>query len=31
MWEDGFNVTDYDKVDNFIKENVNKMVDEYIK
>ncbi len=30
MWEVGVNVTDYDKVDNFIKENVTKMVDEYI-
>ena len=30
MWEIGVNVIDYDKVDNYIKENVTKMVDEYI-
>ena len=30
MWEIGVNVTDYDKVDQYIKENVIKMVDEYI-
>ena len=31
MWEIGVNVQDYDKVDNYIKENVTKMVEEYIK
>ena len=30
IWEIGVNVVDYDKVDNFIKDNITKMVDEYI-
>ena len=30
IWEIGVNVTYYDQVDNYIKENVIKMVDEYI-
>ena len=30
MWEIGVNIVDYDKVDNYIKNNVTKMVEEYI-
>ena len=30
MWEIGVNIVDYDKVDNYIKDNVTKMVEEYI-